>query len=421
MNKINGLSDDLLVKILSFLPTKVAISTSILSKRWECVWMWLQKLEYVSSYPERKSCKCLSDYESSLQCFLERSMPLHRASVIESFRLELAFSGCKPEDIKLWIVIAVSRFLRELDVSYLDHPDNKNNILPSSLYASKSLVILKLKGNILLDVPRMVSLPSLKTLQLQDVKLLDGESFRKLLSICPVLENLSVKLFGGYVNIGKITVTIPSLLSLSLEIPFNGLLDGLVIDTPSLKYLKLEDYDNYNHSCLIEDMPQLEEAYLDVKCPDIERLIGSITSVKRLTLSSEAIYRGRFVFNQLGHLELCVGTNCASSLLVRLLEDSPNLRELDLIEMDHKNGYMAWWNQPDTVPKCILSSLQSFSWSGYYGIPQDKDIMVYILTNACKLKTVTISSDNIYTPKYDMIKELSLSYRASTACRLVFD
>lgn len=50
----------------------------------------------------------------------------------------------------------------------------------------------------------------------------------------------------------------------------------------------------------------------------------------------QAIYRGKFVFNQLEHLRLCVGTNCASSLLVRLLEDSPNLRELDLFEMVSK-------------------------------------------------------------------------------------
>ncbi|CAN6851004.1 unnamed protein product [Brassica oleracea var. botrytis] len=138
-------------------------------------------------------------------------------------------------------------------------------------------------------------------------------------------------------------------------------------------------------------------------------------------LPSGLHYLWRFVVNQLEHLELCVGTNCASSLLVRLLEGSPNLRGLDLFEMDHKCGYIAWWNQPNTVRKCITSSLQTFSWSGYYGIPQDKDIVVYILTNACQLKTVTISSDNIYTPKYEMIKELSLSYRASTTRRLIFD
>ncbi|CAN7125846.1 unnamed protein product [Brassica rapa subsp. narinosa] len=96
----------------------------------------------------------------------------------------------------------------------------------------------------------MVGLPSLKTLQIQSVKLLDGESFRKIPSVCPVLENLLVKLYGGYVNMGMINVSIPSLLRLSLQIPYDGLLDGLVIDTPSLKYLKLEDYNIFHHVLL---------------------------------------------------------------------------------------------------------------------------------------------------------------------------
>ena len=61
----------------------------------------------ISSCFERESFKCMSDYDSPLRHFLDRSMPLHKASVIESFRLDLAFAGCKPEDIKVWIFIAV--------------------------------------------------------------------------------------------------------------------------------------------------------------------------------------------------------------------------------------------------------------------------------------------------------------------------
>lgn len=44
------------------------------------------------------------------------------------------------------------------------------------------------------------------------------------------------------------------------------------------------------------------------------------------------VYGDGFVFNQLEHLKLCVCTN-ESNLLVRLLEDSPNLRVLDILEM----------------------------------------------------------------------------------------
>lgn len=45
------------------------------------------------------------------------------------------------------------------------------------------------------------------------------------------------------------------------------------------------------------------------------------------------MYGGGFVFNQLEHLKLSVATDSASNLLLRWLEDSPNLRVLDLFEM----------------------------------------------------------------------------------------
>ena len=54
--------------------------------------MWLPKLEYGHrrrSEPESEK----------LQCFLERNLPLHRAPVIESFRLQMCNSRFKPESI----------------------------------------------------------------------------------------------------------------------------------------------------------------------------------------------------------------------------------------------------------------------------------------------------------------------------------
>lgn len=415
MDRISGLSDELLVKILVLVPTKVAVSTSILSKRWECLWMWLPKLKYGHMY-------CSESEWEKLQCFLDRNLPLHRAPVIESFRLELFNTRLKPENIKMWLVLALSHSLRELEIVYVSYP-NRLNILPSNLFTCKSLVILKLGGRILLDVTRLVSLPSLKTLRLLKVKYFKDETLQRLLSNCPILEDLMVDLHERDTTTTKFTALVPSLQRLTLRIPDNPHIDGFMIETPALKYFKLSGNIRNYHYCSIENMPNLIEAHLDVEFPDIMSLIGSITSVKRLTLCSKTLLAEGFVLNQLEHLEVCTCPMIFSNQLVRLLKASPKLKRLDISVVNHhKSIGMDEWNQPSTVPECLLSSLQSLSWSGEYtGEPQERDIVVYILKHALHLKTATIKSYESAVPKFEMLKELSLSSRASAACRLMFD
>lgn len=62
-----------------------------------------------------------------------------------------------------------------------------------------------------------------------------------------------------------------------------------MIDTPSLKYLQLEDWNNSTHDVEIKEMPELREAFVDVVFFVLESVIGSITSVKRLEICSEVI------------------------------------------------------------------------------------------------------------------------------------
>jgi len=408
MDRIIGLPDEVLVKILSFVPTKVAVSTSILSKRWEFLWMWLTKLKFGSKRYSESEFK-------RLQCFLDRNLPLHRAPVIESFRLVLSDSHFKPEDIRMWVVVAVSRYIRELKI-YSSHYGEKQNILPSSLYTCKSLVILKLDGGVLLDVPRMVCLPSLKTLELKGVRYFKQGSLQRLLCNCPVLEDLVVNL-SHHDNMGKLTVIVPSLQRLSLSTPSSR---EFVIDTPSLLSFQLVDRNDNSHTFLIENMPKLREAYINVPFADIKSLIGSITSVKRLAISSEVGYGEGFIFNHLE--ELTLWNKYSSNLLVWFLKNSPNLRELMLVSEtdDHENLGMLSWNQPSIVPECMLSSLQKFTWFKYLGRPQDRDIAVYILKNACRLRTATIKSDTRLFTKLEMITELRLSSQASSTCELNF-
>ncbi|CAA7055575.1 unnamed protein product [Microthlaspi erraticum] len=339
-----------------------------------------------------------------LRCFLQRNLPLHRAQALESFRLEFSHLDLEPEDIRLWVEAVVSRCVRELEISCISYP-RKTDILPlpSSLYTCKSLVSLKLERTTLEDVPPMVCLPCLKNLQLIEVIYLNDEPFQRLLSICPVLEELRVMVDVYEVNgLRKIIVVVPSLLRLVLYIPDK--LDEYVINTPYLKYLKLEYFNNNNshqthhtHQCLVEKMPKLREAYIDASFSYVERLFRSITSVNHLTLCladilEDDVYCDGIVFNHLEHLELCICEKYASAVLVRLLKDSPNLRVLKLrrIKYNHDPDAVRLWSQPSTVPECLLSSLQTFKFSDY--LPGDRDLASYFLQNARCLTTTRITS-----------------------------
>ncbi|XP_019087656.1 PREDICTED: putative FBD-associated F-box protein At5g56700 [Camelina sativa] len=272
MAKISELPDDLLVKILTFLPTKAAVSTSVLSKQWEFLWMWLPELEF--NFPtSRSKYACLRD-------FIAKNLPLHKAPVIESLRIidyhsDYRLLLLRPEDLNSWVGTAVSRGLRELSI-HLSYGDD-NLLLPRFLYSCNSLVTLKLcEECILVDVPPTVCLPSLKTLELGSVTYSNEDSLRLLLSCCPALEDLSIDR-EDYDNLRKFVIIVPSLQRLTLCINEDCSSDGYVVVTPSLKYFNVVD-ERSPSPYFIEHMPELEKADITLMRDtenDTERLLWS--------------------------------------------------------------------------------------------------------------------------------------------------
>ncbi|XP_019087655.1 PREDICTED: putative FBD-associated F-box protein At5g56700 [Camelina sativa] len=391
MAKLSDLSDDLLVKILTFLPTKAAVSTSVLSKQWEFLWMWLPKLEFKFTTPPKYAC---------LRDFIAKNLPLHKAPIIESLHLSSSYCSIQPEDLKSWVGIAVSRCVRELCIPIYSFGMERAVPLPCSLYSCNSLLTLKLCGQkTLVDVPGTVCLPSLKILELRRVTYPNDDSIRLLLSNCLVLEDLTIYR-RDHDNVRKLVIIVPSLQRLSLEIPRLCSPGRYVIGTPSLKNLEVKDY-RVSSSYLIEQMLELEEAVIMV-VQDPEELLESITFTKRLSLrvifnrAIEKVYRDGIVFNRLENLKVYRCCDDWSKSLFQLLKVSPNLRVLSLIvdsvSTDFGGYYepVSWSNNQSSVPKCLSKSLETFEFAGYMGTREERDFLSFIFKHACHLKSLKI-------------------------------
>ncbi|KAJ4911220.1 F-box/FBD/LRR-repeat protein [Raphanus sativus] len=411
MDRISELPDALLLQILSLVQTKDRVATSLLSKRWETLWTLVPKLDF--------HLECGSDSE-----FVNRSLLLHRAPVLETFSLKLDTFQINPLDIGLWIRTAVDHGVRELK---LDHTaTNEEPIrLPRSFYTCQTLVVLKLKNASLVGFSSKsssVCFQSLKILHLLSVIYSDEKSLETILSSCSSLKDLVVECCPND-NVFIFTINIPSLQSLSLKRSakyYRKNCVGFVINAPSLKYLNVRDYRG--SFCLAEDMPQLVEANVEVCYDKLDELLGSLTSVKSLTICStnpNAPCAIGTTFQQLVHLEICTCKPDWWNLLVCLLTATPKLRVLKLKRDCSKGGC---WNEPGSVPVCLLTSLEYFEWRHYKGTKDQSDLVTYILRSSCHLKMVKILTEtDDHEEQLEMIKKLAFSPRASNTCQVDFD
>ncbi|KAJ3687688.1 hypothetical protein LUZ61_016852 [Rhynchospora tenuis] len=191
-DRLSGLPDFLLIKILSSLKAREVAQTCILSKRWRHLWASVPCLHFdhaeFSSKLSAESCERFKKFVSS---FL--------LSFDETYNLDLFHLTCHghtyfyddiTEAVGMWITQAVKYKPKtlKLEFSYCMYLT-----LPGSLFISDSLQELYLSLKHWLDVtPEVVYLPNLKRLNVCFVYI--GEKYiKKILNGCPMLESLSVE------------------------------------------------------------------------------------------------------------------------------------------------------------------------------------------------------------------------------------
>ncbi|XP_058179480.1 F-box protein At4g09920-like isoform X4 [Rhododendron vialii] len=277
-DRISNLPNSLIAQILSYLPTKYAVATSVLSTRWKQLWTSITSLDFddmLTSCPQNKSTD--PSLQRSFTSFVGRVL-LHHVSCVQRFRLKCSRSY-KASLVNGWIADALLRNVRELDLSiWMGHSTK----LPQDLFTCRTLVVLKLDTYYcdMNNVPTLVSLPSLRILHLKGIRFVDDDSINRFLFGCPVLEELSMRrCVGG--NVSVIKIVAPMLTSLFMNdnlfgyiSPPHGFECKIVLNTPALLYLTISSSET-NGFYLVESLHHLIRA--DIFLYDTSGMVSIVT------------------------------------------------------------------------------------------------------------------------------------------------
>ncbi|KAK1384293.1 hypothetical protein POM88_022028 [Heracleum sosnowskyi] len=442
VDRISDLPDSLLLHILSFLPVKSAALTSSLSKRWLHLFMSLPILDFDDDDFSQKP--------TTFTKFVDYMLMTRTDNVIlERFSLNCG-AHVDADHVDSWLWRPVKYYSVQVIKLYLAFTEPYK--LPTEVYTCTTLQVLSLSWNILIDVPEILSLPRLSILELCEVTLSSSHSFEKLLLNCPVLEQLLIQdcacRAGNRVNIfGNALKTLR--LQQGVELEF-------LIDAPAVVHLYVDISEAveiktqmlFLETATIDGYPQNELG--SVHTDGVFRLLGMISHVRRLTLTSNtivALSRASActfpTFHNLTDLKLLIdggaGPAASWSLLPKILASSPILANLvfphGLARDFYANRKLSRFSfiPPETVPECLSFHLKNIEIGDFRGIAEEFITIQYLLKHGRVLNMMSIDCSHLWLKEMtlgvkrkphrslilsEMKEKLSEFPRCSTSCKL---
>ncbi|XP_034213886.1 putative F-box/FBD/LRR-repeat protein At5g56810 isoform X2 [Prunus dulcis] len=440
---IANLPDDVLSHILSLLPTKHAVATTVLSKKWTNLWTSASffKLDLDDRLLLRpKSLTSMPNHASLFANFVNHVLGLINLPCVQKITF-FCSDSYDSNLINSWLLVACTSNVVEVDIRI---PYTQNPIeLPQILYASRSLRVLKLNANIRLDFPPdCVCFPSLKVLWIT-VYNQDGITFtQKLFHICFVLEDLFME--SDILNKERevvFTVKSNTLKRLKIECLVHSfdIEYSFVVDCPNLEHLDLCD-DFLAKYKIATDLKVLDDAKICIGLPSadygafelyFEAVSYSYETVEH-TDSDEnedgialRIRLRNFMlkFPFLRRLELGFRTSESWNIMTLLLHSSPNQQHLILRK--ELNGYSVGYKRfsygmpKGSVPECLLCHLKEMEIWGFEGVKYDLPMVEFFLGNAEILQKMKIYVHELSSDEEIMLSEHVLEIpKVSEACQV---
>ncbi|KAI3842403.1 hypothetical protein MKW92_022577 [Papaver armeniacum] len=438
-DRISELPESLIHHILSFLPIKSIVSTTLLSTKWNNLWLSLPILDFTQwrSPPTGAAFENLIEEESDSDTdtkqdeyqviedsspvdlsgtirfmdFLDKVIFLDELDHVKNFCLETDSMYFNQDRVKEWINSIARRNVEKL---FLFVKCSGPRVVPLELFYCESLTMLHLwfiNTQVLDQSPlsKPICFPRLENLRLSNIEFKDKTLAMQLFSNCPVLEDL----YMGNVSwkgLDVICFALPRLKFFHIGSYQKDCIKNVKVkfDTPNLLSLKWFDY--VPKEFIVDSFPFLVEAgtgYTESRYDSVYNFIEKVSHVKHLRFSnmyfhpkildgSSVLPRSYHSFRNLVSFRVdIIHYGQIRSLFERILQFSPNLTSLTFHQLYSFHNVDEDALLPyNMTPPCLLLCLKSIEFLKFYGCPKEMEVVELFLKNAKVLQTVTLGSSS---------------------------
>ncbi|KZV57069.1 hypothetical protein F511_05943 [Dorcoceras hygrometricum] len=279
LDRLSSLPDSILCHILSFVDTVSAIRTSILSKRYRYLWTLSPTLDFKllrfspcrfrPFYPhdlfDQKGLNVLS-----FEAHVNHVLQCREDSSLKMFRLSLHVPAGS-EFVRNCIDYAASHKVQHLRIR--GYTKRGSVALPKLLLNSPSLTILHLNNAVVysIELPKSLSLPSLKIMRLKNFEFSDRNFNGEVFSGCSRLETLIlnrcwIRPADKLKTLGVNCLNLKNLEVKYWRSPWRCLVEqSIYVNAPALDFFKFQ-----GHIAKVkfrDGSPCVNKAWIDLWCP----------------------------------------------------------------------------------------------------------------------------------------------------------
>ncbi|TKY49268.1 F-box/FBD/LRR-repeat protein [Spatholobus suberectus] len=435
---ISNLPDVIISHILSFLPTRDAVRTCVLSKRWIHLWILITKLYFNDreQYRYRNNISKTRFVNSVYRVLLHLN-----TSSIQGFSLSLS-EYYDPYHVNQWISAMLNRRVKQLCIDSTEKFD-----IPHSLWKSRSLETLVLDMNVFtlrrtkdcdirVKVPTFVCLSSLTVLKLSRITFTCSPSndSGKLNLNFPVLRKYETE-NCTWLNVKGVTLEVPLLEVLLIKHIRGSISDGshTIIKFCASQLVEFS-YSGYMLPAIFLDLSTARIASANVnlyKCKEGSEEETAFLTYKFLKKFNNKVECLKFAqpevlvpaavslrylpeFEMLSRLELDKVTGV---MLLFLLIKAPFLQTLIFKELRTFEDDL--WD-PKKLPSCFITNLEVVNFGRLNGDEHELHFAKFVMENAQVLKRASFTAArNLPRSKFEEVKEKILSFKRSVSSAII--